>query len=71
MIFAVQRTIPEIESYAKRLHKADPLATEPIPVSPGEAFALQENHLRTSHLTDKNCFRVEDVNLLGHRIKIL
>lgn len=67
----IQRSIPEIEAYAQRLHRADPGCTEVIPVSPEEAFALQERHLASKHLTSTNCFRLEDVNILGHSIKIL
>lgn len=67
----VQRSIAEIESYAHRLHRADPGCTEVIPVSPEEAFALQEWWLASKHLTSLNCFRMEDVNIMGHQIKIL
>lgn len=67
----VQRPIAEIEDYALRLHQADPLCTEPIPVSPDEAFTLQEDRLRNAILTDRNCFKMNRANILGHAIKIL
>ena len=65
------RTIPEITDYAQRLHRVDPNCKEVIPVTPEEAFDLQEHHLRSKHLTDRNCFNVEEMNLLGHRVRIL
>lgn len=65
------RTIPELEAYAQRLHRADPNCTEAIPVTPEEAFVLQERHLLARRLTDRNCFNVDELNLLGHRLRIL
>jgi hypothetical protein len=69
--FSTARTIPELQDYASRLHAVDPKCTEPIPVTPDEAYAFTDSWLRSQRMTDRNCFRTEEMNILGHRFKIL
>lgn len=40
-------------------------------MSPDEAFAFQDAWLDAHHLTDRNCFKLEEMNILGHPLKIL
>lgn len=71
VISTVHRPLAELQAYAQRLHKIDPGCSEPIPVTPEEAFTVQEERLKRIRMTDRNCFDVEELNLLGHRLKIL
>lgn len=68
---ATPRSLCILDDYAVRLHAADPKCTEPIPVTPEEAFAIQERILKGRRLTPSNCFNVEEMRLCGHRVKVI
>jgi len=65
----VHRSVADIQAYADRLHKADPDMKEEIPITPEEALLLKD-HVRKQNKNDfiSNTF---DMNILGHKIKIL
>lgn len=71
MLSAHCRSISELESCAQRLHAVDPGATEPIPVSPEEAYAIQEHAIKTKPYAIAGMSSLFDLHLGGHKLKIL